>query len=377
MIINNMSFRELFNECVEGFKSKVTTKFLVEAFDPSKADAKGIDYRIDEVGGVKVVITGKRGVDFGNDSTVIINQSDLMDATSSFCLYNPQINKFASESPENMFYVLGLVVGTIGTSWVQFRNLYPVYAAYVKQTDGRDMPIEYIVGLDGKKVKVARWFMRGAPKYMRRIWNNRDFLYKQIYEGGLINDEYALYKFILKHIDGMATVKAAFAVQLLMGRLGCIDNINSDIYGAPVTITNATGKQIDAPSYKTSKGVKTDELSPKGKTIIRDYIDFVKAIGKAANSPYSQRLWDDWVQLAAAKSVFSDSHRQIQFNLVDGRTAIMPTYASDKNSVEYAEFLKNARKSGVDPFGGVEIGKEHLTIPTMAKDIDDPTDRIS
>jgi hypothetical protein len=373
-----MSFKDFYSVFVEeSTKPDVVTRFVVEAFDAAKADAKGIQYRETEVAGVKVVITGKRGIEFGHDSTVIINQSDLIDASSSFCQYNPQINQFAKESPENLFYVMGLVVGTIGSSWVQFRNLYPVYAAYVKQTDGRDFPVEYIVGLDGKKVKVARWFMKGAPRYMKRIWAQREFLYKKIYEDDLISDEYELYKFIIKHVDGMATVKAAFAVQLLTGKLGCIDNINSDIYGAPVTITNATGQQIDAPAFKTVKGEKTDELSPKGKRVINDYIDFVKAIGKAANSPYSQRLWDDWTQLAAAKSVFSDSHKQIQFNLVDGRTAIMPTYTNDKNSAEYTEFLKNARKSGVDPFGGVEIGKDHFTVPKMAGEIDDASDRVS
>lgn len=373
-----MSFKDFYNDYVKVSSiPKVMTRFVVEAFDAAKATAKGIQFKETEVDGIKVVITGKRGVTFGNDSTVIINQSDLIDATSSFCQYNPQINQFAKESPDNLFYVLGLVVGTIGSSWVQFRNLYPVYAAYVKQTDGKQIPVEYIIGLDGKKVKVARWFMKGAPKYMQRIWAQREFLYKRIYEDDLISDEYELYKFIIKHIDGMATVKAAFAVQLLTGKLGCIDNINSDIYGAPVTITNATGQQIDAPAYKTVKGEKTDELSPKGKRIINDYIDFVKAIGKAANSPYSQRLWDDWVQLAAAKSVFADSHKQIQFNLVDGRTAIMPTYSNDKNSAEYTEFLKNARKSGVDPFGGVEIGKDHFTVPKLSGEIDDASSRVS
>lgn len=350
---------------------------VVEDFDPKAAEAKGIEYTLSKIDDVDVVFTKKRGTDPNDvENTIIINQKDLMDADSSFCLYNPQINDLASNSPEDMFYVMGLVVGTIGTSWVQFRNLYPIYASYVKQTNGADLPVEYIIGLDGKKVKVARWFYKSAPKYIKSLWRNRDFIYKNIFEKGLIEDEYELYKFILRYVDGMSTVKAAFAVQLLSGKLGCIDNINADIYGSPVTITNNIGLQISSPAFSKKGGEKTEDLSKKGQQIVADYIGFLKAIGKVTKSEHSKRLWDDWVQLAAAKSVFADSHKQIKFNLLDGRTVLMPTYNGTTNSPEYAEFLKNAKKTGVDPYGGFEIGKEHFTLPKMAGEIDDAKDRI-
>jgi len=352
-------------------------KILVEAFDPAVAAEKNPDHIITKVAGIDVIIPKKKGTSYDEESTIIINQSDLMNAKSSFCDYNPLINKFASENPENLFFVLSLVVGTVGSSWANFRNLFPVYVAFVKETDGKDIPIDYIVGLDGKKHKVKAWFYKGASGFIKKVWHNRNFLYDNIYNKGLINDEFELYRFIVRYFAGAATVKAAFSVQLLTGKLGCIDNINADIYGMPLSITNTSGKQIESPGFKTIQKTKSEFLTPKGEQILTDYINFVKAIGKVAKSEYSQRLWDDWVQLAAAKTVFT-GRKQIKFNMVDGRVAIMPTYtdATNKNP-KYMEFLQNVRKEGIDPYGGYEIGKEHYTLPKMGSEIDDARSRIS
>jgi len=351
-------------------------KIVLEAFDADVAAEKNPNHIRTNIGGVEVIIPMKKGTNKSEENTIIINQADLMDAKSSFCDYNPEINKFASESPENMFFVLSLVVGTIGTSWPNFRNLFPVYAAYVKETDGADIPVEYIIGLNGVKQSVKDWFYRGAAKYIKKLWKDRNFLYDNIYNKGLISDEFELYKFLIKNFSGASTVKAAFSVQLLSGKLGCVDNINADIYGFPISITNPSGEQIESPQFKTEKKVKTDKLTPKGEQIIRDYIDFVKAIGVVTKSEYSKRLWDDWVQLAAAKAVFMGS--QIQFNMVDGRVAVMPTYTNATNTnPEYREFLKNIKKQGIDPYGGYEIGKEHYTLPKMGSEIDDSKSRVS
>jgi hypothetical protein len=363
---------------VEFYKSYTKNyKIIFEAFDPNVAAIKNPDHIITKVAGIDVIIPKKRGTSHGEDSTIIINQSDLMNAKSSFCDYNPAINKFSSENPNNLFFVLSLVVGTVGSSWADFRNLYPVYVAFVKETDGADIPIDYIIGLDGKKHSVKRWFYKGASGYIKKLWHNRNFLYDNIYNKGLIENEFELYKFITRYFAGASTVKSAFSVQLLSGKLGCIDNINADIYGMPITITDKSGKAIESPDFKTIQKSKSEFLTPKGEQILIDYINFVKSIGKITNSEYSQRLWDDWVQLAAAKTVFTGD-KQIKFNMVDGRVAIMPTYtgATNKNP-QYTEFLQNARKEGIDPYGGYEIGKEHYTLPKMGSEIDDAKSRIA
>lgn len=363
---------------VEYFKvNNVRYKILIEAYEPKVASEKNPDHIITNIAGVDVIIPKKKGTSFDEESTIIINQADLMNAKSSFCDYNPLINKFASENPENLFFVLSLVVGTVGSSWADFRNLFPVYVAYVKETDGEDVPIDYIIGLDGKKHPVKKWFYKGSSGYIKKVWRNRNFLYDNIYNKGLIDDEFELYKFIVRHFGGASTVKAAFSVQLLSGKLGCIDNINADIYGMPLTITNNSGKQIQSPGFKTINKTKSDILTPKGEQILTDYINFIKSIGEVTNSEYSKRLWDDWVQLAAAKTVFT-GNKQIKFNMVDGRTIIMPTYtgATNKNP-QYTEFLQNIRKQGIDPYGGYEIGKEHYTLPKMGGEIDDVKSRVS
>lgn len=351
-------------------------KIVLEAFDPEVAAEKNPNHIVTNVAGVDVVMPiNKKGTDKSEEDTITINQADLMAAKSSFCEYVPQIKKFASENPDNLFYVLGLVVGTVGSSWPKFRNLYPVYAAYVKATDGSDKDIDYIIGLDGKKEPVKSWFYKGASRYIRTLWRKRHFLYDNIYNKGLIDDEFELYRFLNRHFEGAATIKAGFSVQLLSGKIGCIDNINADVYGYPITITDTSGKQVNAPGFKSVKKQKTDILTPQGEQILTDYINFIEAIGQFTKTDASQRLWDDWVQLSAAKAVFSG--KQIRFVLVDGRSVIMPTYTGAAGNKKYREYLNNVRKAGIDPYGGYEIGKEHFGLPKMASELDDPISRVS
>lgn len=344
-------------------------KIVVEAFDPAVAAEKNPNHMVTKVAGVDVVIPiNKKNTNKSEEDTITINQSDLMKADSSFCEFVPQIKKFASESPENMFYVLGLVVGTVGSSWPKFRNLYPVYAAYVKATNASEKEIEFIVGLDGKKEPVASWFYKGAANYIRALWKNKEFLYKKIYGEKLIDDEFELYKFLNRFFQGAGTVKAGFSVQLLSGKIGCIDNINADVYGFPISITDPSGKQVDSAKFKTQNKIKTDILTPAGEQILKDYINFIKAIGAFTETDASQRLWDDWVQLAAAKTIFAG--KRIRFVLVDGRSVIMPTYTNATNKdPKYKEYLQNLRQDGIDPYGGYEIGKEHFTLPKMGSEI--------
>jgi hypothetical protein len=76
------------------------------------------------------------------------------------------------------------------------------------------------------------------------------------------------------------------------------------------------------------------------------------------------------VQLAAAKAIFKG--KRIRFVLVDGRSVMMPTYTNATNKdKEYAEHLRSVSKDGVDPYGGYEIGKEHLALPKMGYELGD------
>lgn len=360
-----ISFLEYFEQRNKNYK------IVVEAFNPSIAAEKNPNHMVTKVAGVDVVIPiNKKNTNKSEEDTITINQSDLMLADSSFCDIVPNIKKFASESPENMFYVLGLVVGTIGSSWSRFRNLYPVYAAYVKATNASEKDIEFIIGLDGKKEPVKAWFYRGASNHIKALWKNKDFLYKKIYGEGLINNEFELYRFLNRYFQGASTIKAGFSVQLLSGKIGCIDNINADVYGFPLSITNKSGKQVETPNFKNVKKVKTDILTPKGEQILTDYINFVKAIGEFTKTDASQRLWDDWVQLSAAKAIFKG--KRIRFVLIDGRSVMMPTYTTATNKdEEYSEHLRSVSKDGVDPYGGYEIGKEHLALPKMGYELGD------
>jgi hypothetical protein len=329
---------------------------------------KKSEYNISKIGNIRVSIPIKR---MGQDP-IVINQSDLENFNHDFCDINPQINEFAKSNSENFFFVMFMAIATIGISWPEFRELYPVLASAIKETNGKLPNVNSIVGLDGEERSVKKWLYKGALKRGIELWNTKDTHYSNIYDGGLINDEFKLYLYILRNVKGASTVKAAFMTQLLSGKLGCIDNINTDVYGRPIKIT----KNLSTPSLASFKGVGfkrkdgelTDEPNKSGMEVVKTYIGFLEAIQKLIGSDnISRDLWDHWVQLSAAKAFYQGTGKHIKLIRKDKEISIMPVYKDLKSTSNYAKRLNkqyDPEKTG--DYGGSEISKDHLELPKFS-----------
>lgn len=329
----------------------------------------GDDFVVKEISGIKVAVPKKRTL----GEPILINQNDLdRDFDMSFCEVNPMINKFASENPDNLFFVIFLAMASKGISWPDFRDMMPVLAKFIKQTDGEVDRISYIYDLKNRKRGVAGWFRTShALKDGNSLWKSRHKLYDKIYNQGYIDDTLKLYIY-LSNISGLSTVKAAFVVQLLTGRMGCIDNINTDIYGIPVEIADVQNGDIRFQniSKATVDGVKSEEPTKKGLFVAEKYIEFLNAI-KAINksSDVSKMLWDHWVQLSAAKAFFQ-GQGYIQLKTINGETVVMPAYKDKEKARSYRDELR-ASASETNPYGASKISADHYLLPKTASELKD------
>jgi len=126
------------------------------------------------------------------------------------------------------------------------------------------------------------------------LWSNRQRLYNLFIDAlsnGAMDDPVALHS-LLMTFQGLGIPKAGFGVQLLIGRLGCIDSINQAmIYGGDIP-----------PALKQSiKKGEPGEVRDKMKQASKAYRDmlneFKDFLGEQGNE--SQYLWDLWCKMVA------------------------------------------------------------------------------
>jgi hypothetical protein len=183
---------------------------------------------------------------------------------SYFCKHNPEINKFAASGSTEMAAVLLFCIASQQLDWATLHEMFPQLIADLMV--GKD--------LDYPKGHPMNAMLRGKYDYIRYIWYNRKKLYSGIRTCG--NDEVKMYFYIRDNVKGLGNIKSAFAVQLILGRLGCIDNVNQKIFG---------------------KGAR--DLSGSSLKSAREYLQMLQAIEASYGSGYSAKLWDDWCDIVA------------------------------------------------------------------------------
>ena len=157
-------------------------------------------------------------------------------------------------------------------------------------------------------------------------------------------------------IKGLGLPKAAFASQLIIGRLGCIDSINLNLYKGldPKGDLIAYDKK-GKPNFKTpgKSKVMSDpgiiKLTPGGVKLAKKYIEFLKQIAnltKSSEAGVSQKLWDSWVELVSMKiNVEGD----LTVKMPGGKEFIVPN--------DYAKSTKGAETNPSAAFRKKYIGK--------------------
>ena len=209
-------------------------------------------------------------------------QKPKKDKDSGFCEHNPEINKFAFESPEKMFIVVAFVMFTMQTAWFNVVEQFPGFVKWFFEKAIKKNKVASNIKPPGGGHMIMSPDKEGGVSrklgYVLKAWEQRKLIYNKL--GEHRDNPLEMYIWILNNVKGLAMPKAGFLVQLVIGRLGCVDSINSKVYGADI-----------------NTGVGGNLRTPKMMERIERYINFT--------DPISKVLWDDWCEIVARKTNFN------------------------------------------------------------------------
>jgi hypothetical protein len=280
---------------------------------------------------------------------------------SGFCEFNPKINKFALENPDQMALVFAFVYFTIQTDWNLVVENFPkfiewFYTMAVKRSGGRLVADRSVTppGLKHMMVSPSKknnGLASNRLNYFYDVFDNRHKIYNDITR--FSDDPREMFIYILKNINGLALVKTGFLVQLITGRIGCMDSINSKMYG----------KQVDFNTSKAPSVTKSGEYSKQSMEKIDKYINFV--------DPISKILWDDWCEIVENKfhyAIFKpkkeirdkDEHKVIATRGKDGDIINQTSYILNKHKGNADSIARHQERIGKNR--GKVISKDHFDI---------------
>jgi len=305
---------------------------------------------------------------------------------SGFCEYNPLINQYAQYDPNNLAEMLIFVIATQQQRWYDVVPKFPILMSFIKQSDGLLNPQDSYTDEKGKIFyklpknisQLTLGFRKNAIQY---IWDNKDSIYsvlKPLFDvynksgGDSIAKEEAMFNIYLEFIrlPGLGLPKAAFASQLILGRLGCIDSINLNLYkGLDPEGKLITYDQTGRPTFKTpgksmKGGIMT--ITKGGIQLAEKYVEFLKAIAELTNTTeISRQLWDSWVELVALKI---NKKGDIDVIMPSGEKFVVPNDYS--KSIKGAETKPSAafRKKYIGKITARDVSRQHFP-PEMYENI--------
>lgn len=247
------------------------------------------------------------------------------DRENYFCMHNSEINKFAQESPESLACTFIFVLTTIRTNWAQVYYSFPkIIAVLTKHSNIEQLFNEYSVE---KKIYNSIIFGFKIPA-INHLWQNRKSIFSKIksilaLEDGIDRD-YVLYNYIIKNLGGFSTAKAAFAVQLITGKYGCIDSVNAKMYSAFLD-----------DKYELDKGNVEDKM--------RKYLAFLDALKKSTFNLDSAKLWNNWCDIVGHRMYYSlpKQKKEILVKLHKDFGSIISTYNVTDIIKQYKEDFPN------------------------------------
>ena len=288
---------------------------------------------------------------------------------SGFCEYNPQINQYAQSSPETLAEMIIFVIATQQQRWYDVVPKFPMLMAFLRKNDRLiDPSVEY-QNIPKDFGQLVLGFRKDA---INTIWTNRNQFYSRLKpyfdkynsSSGIQKEDamFSIYLEFLK-VPGLGLPKAAFATQLIIGRLGCIDSINLNLYKdldkENRLITTADKGQ---PTFKSiAKTTKNNmvELTKGGVQLAKDYVEFLRRIAeltKSSEAGISQILWDSWVELVSLKI---NQASDIDVVMPGGEKFIVPNDYS--KNISGAETNPSAafRKKYIGNITGKDVSRQH------------------
>jgi len=317
---------------------------------------------------------------------------------SGFCKYNPLINEYAQYSPDQLANVFMFVIGTQQMRWYDVVPKFPLLMNFVHKNDGLLTDINYLGMVTNKKGKrmpnydfpgfgqLVMGFRKHAIDYLwknrQKIYSSFNPLFKDYNNSSGLKKEEALFNIYLEalKLPGFALPKAAFATQLIIGRLGCIDSINLNIYkGISKKFNILTPSEegfktpgVTAAGKKALQAREFDsniiQLTSGGVKLAKKYVEFLRQIAEETDAvDISRKLWDSWVELVAKK-----------INIKDDLKVIMPDGSEHVVPNDYSKSTKDAernpaaafRKKYIGKITGPEVSRQHH-VPTMYENKED------
>ena len=312
----------------------------------------------------------------GDDPTepdpLILNVSDISD--SGFCYYNPLINAYAQEGAEGLAEMLIFVIATQQQRWYEVVPRFPILMNYIRKNNGL-----LVSGADFQEFPrpIKMLILGFRKKAIDYIWKNRNSLYSRVgplirkYNSAKSNSlekEEAMFEIYLAFISvpGLGLPKAAFASQLVIGRLGCIDSINLNIYkgldpeGKLISVDKKGRVGFKTPTKKLDVSSGLVNVTRAGVKLAGKYVDFLKQIAtmnQTTESNISRALWDTWVELVAKKI---NLEGDLEIIMPNGEKYTIPNDYSKKMPRDAADLAGAFREKYVGKITAKDVSRQHF-----------------
>jgi len=238
---------------------------------------------------------------------------------SGFLRDQPDIARFSMSSPENLASAIIFVLLTIRADFQQVMHDFPTVMAML-HTQGDKLKTAADLSNAAEDMHV-RLSQQVSPEIFDKddyaggyslkstlfgfkndgiaeTWANRERIFDEMRNFFDKNDAVGMFKYLLNTVKGLKPVKAGFVVQIVMGKLGCIDMHNINLYS----------------HYATVYGKKQlyDDLDPskyggRGKKAIDHYLSVLDQL--ANEGAETMKLWDIWTNYVAHNYVSKKTGR--------------------------------------------------------------------
>lgn len=251
---------------------------------------------------------------------------DNKSGSHGFLRDQPDIARFALANPENLASVIIFVLLTIRADFQQVMHDFPVvmmklHTKYANKNPTKEEWENELKKMEKNLAAKSNPAIHDPEGYTKgyglttsafgfknvgipEVWGNRDEIFQKIkgYVGGIQkngdpfdSDVVAMHKYLTQNITGLAPVKAAFVVQLIVGKLGCIDMHNVNLYSQ---YAKYMGGGKNKKKYEKLYGMlNPKEFSGKNEKDIQNYINVLKALEKEGAN--TVKLWDIWTNFVS------------------------------------------------------------------------------
>lgn len=297
--------------------------------------------------------------------------------TSGFCKYNPAINEYAQADARNMAEVLIFCVASQLVDWPNIYTRFPHLINWIYANDGV-YPKDARFDEKGKMVggfpqQFAPIILGQKAKSIDTIWKDRKNIFDKLkplienykfHREGDKKEEAAFNLYVkLLEIKHLAIPKAGFAVQLLIGRYGCIDSVNLNVLPVPKDLTEPDDSgtlRIKGISKTPIENSAFTKIPKSAIELARKYKDYIMEIKKLANDNESKILWDKWCDIVANKINLPGEEFDVQDTQGVYSGKIKSDYAKRYSAgTPPAGFGFGYGKSNIS---GYEVGKQHANV---------------